>query len=88
MSNLSVSAASRGEKPDLSSMRADPLVVRRWRQLREMMIAQLEMFESGRLTLKTAGVDVSSGAISSLKRDILEFDALILEDEDQAAPRV
>lgn len=52
------------------------------------MITQLEMFESGRLTLKTAGVDVSSGAISSLKRDILEFDALILEDEDRATRRV
>ena len=66
-------------------MRADPLVVQRWRALREMLIAQLEMFESGRLTLKTAGIDVSAGAISALKRDILEFDALIAgEDEDRA----
>ena len=66
-------------------MRADPVVVQRWRQLRGMLIDQLEMFETGRLTLKTAGEDVSVDAILALKRDILEFDRLILDDEDQAA---
>ena len=69
-------------------MRARPPVVQRWRELREMLIAQLEMFESGRLTLRTAGVDVSPDAISALQRDILKFDALIADDEDQPAPHV
>ena len=73
--------ASSGPESYPPSMRADPFVVQRWRDLREMMVAQLEMFESGRLTLKTAGVDVSPDAISGLKRDILEFDALIGGDE-------
>lgn len=66
-------------------MRADPIVVQRWRELREMLIAQLDMFESGRLTLKSAGVDVSLGAIAALKRDILEFDALIAGDDEHHA---
>ena len=64
-------------------------MVQRWRELREMLIAQLEMFESGRLTLKTAGVDVSADAVSALKREIVDFDALIAgDDEDRAAAQV
>lgn len=48
-----------------------------------MLIEQLEMFESGSLTLRAGGVDVSAGAVADLKREILEFDALIAEDEAQ-----
>ncbi len=65
-------------------MRADPLVVQRWNQLRGMLIDQLEMFESGRLTLKAGGEDVSADAVIRLKRDILEFDRLLREDADRA----
>ena len=54
-------------------------VVQRWRDLRQMLIGQLDMFESGALTLRTDQVDVSPAAIANLKREILEFDALILE---------
>lgn len=57
-------------------------VVRRWRDLRGMLIAQLEMFESGGLTLHADDIDVSAAAIGDLKRSILEFDALILRDAD------
>jgi len=53
-------------------------VVQRWRDLREMLIRQLDMFESGGLTLRSNDINVSSAAIRDLKRDILEFDALIL----------
>lgn len=49
----------------------------RWRVLRQMMIEQLEMFQSGALTLRTAGVNVSEEAIADLKRKIHEFDVLI-----------
>ncbi|MFN3522412.1 MAG: hypothetical protein ACK4YQ_09200 [Phenylobacterium sp.] len=58
-------------------------IVKRWRDLRTMLIEQLEMFESGSLTLRAGGVDVSAGAVADLKREILEFDALIAEDEAQ-----
>jgi hypothetical protein len=66
-------------------MRADPIVVQRWRDLREMLLRQLEMFETGRLSLTTDSVDVSASAIASLKREILDFDSLILEDEAREA---
>ena len=52
-------------------------IVQRWRDLREMLIQQLEMFESGALTLRSNNVNVSPVAIADLKRSILEFDALI-----------
>ena len=41
------------------------------------MIEQLEMFQSGALTLRAAGVNVSEEAIADLKRSIHEFDVLI-----------
>jgi len=53
-------------------------IVKQWRDLRGMLIRQLDMFESGALTLRTDQVDVSPGAISNLKHEILAFDALIL----------
>jgi hypothetical protein len=58
-------------------MQPDPVVVRRWRELRQMLIIQLEMFDGGGLTLKSGGVDVSADAMASLKREIFAFDALI-----------
>src|SRR5207249_566023 len=52
-------------------------LVRRWRDLRAMMIQQLEMFETGGLTLRSNEGNISDAAIADLKRHILEFDALI-----------
>lgn len=52
-------------------------IAERWRYLRSMLIQQLDMFESGGLTLHADSVDVSKAAIADLKRNILEFDALI-----------
>ena len=49
-----------------------------------MLVQQLDMFETGRLSLKSAGVDIAPAAITKLKRSIDEFDALILEDEAKA----
>ena len=59
-------------------------VVQRWRDLREMLIQQLDMFETGALSLQSNGVDISPAAIGDLRRSILEFDALISEDAPQA----
>lgn len=38
-------------------------IVQRWRDLRTMLIDQLEMFETGALTLRSNGVNISSEAI-------------------------
>jgi hypothetical protein len=77
--------AQRPAKAHMATMSVDPIVAQRWRSLRELLIQQLEMFETGRLTLHTGGVDVSDDAISTLRREILEFDALILADEQAVA---
>ena len=66
-------------------MRADPIIVQRWRDLREMLIRQLDMFDSGAISLRSNSVDVSADAIANLKREILDFDALISDDEAQQA---
>ncbi|CAN7251645.1 hypothetical protein LJR225_001166 [Phenylobacterium sp. LjRoot225] len=52
-------------------------LAKRWRDLREMLIQQLDMFETGALTLRSNDVNVSEAAIADLKRSILDFDALI-----------
>jgi len=66
-------------------MRADPLVVQRWRDLREMLIRQLDMFDTGRISLRADSLDVSAEAIANLKREIFAFDALISDDEAKQA---
>lgn len=49
----------------------------RWTYLRDLLIDQLERFESGAMQMHTAGEDVSAGTIVMLKRHIREFDELI-----------
>jgi hypothetical protein len=66
-------------------MRADPIIVQRWRDLRQMLIRQLDMFDSGSIVLKSGSVDVSADAIDNLKREIFAFDALISDDEAKQA---
>lgn len=56
-------------------------VVQRWRDLRTMLIQQLDMFETGALILHSNGVNISADAMADLRRSILEFDALIAKDE-------
>lgn len=46
-----------------------------------MLIQQLDMFETGALTLRSNGVNISAEAVGDLRRSILEFDALIAKDE-------
>jgi hypothetical protein len=72
--------------PALSSEPHDQ-VIRRWRDLREMLIRQLDLFESGGLTLHANNENVSASAIADLKTSILEFDALISDDARLSAPR-
>lgn len=44
------------------------------------------MFETGALTLRSNGVNISAEAITDLKRSILEFDALIAKGEADKGP--
>ena len=65
-------------------METDAEILQRWRDLRAMLIGQLDMFEKGSLVLRSGGVDVSTSAIADLKRSILDFDALITKGEADA----
>ena len=49
----------------------------RWRYLRDLMISQLDRFESGSMQMLSDEENVSAGAIVMLKRHIKEFDELI-----------
>ena len=61
-------------------------VVQRWRDLRTMLIQQLDMFETGALTLRSNGVNISAEAMADLRRSILEFDALIAKNQAVGDP--
>ena len=62
-------------------MQSHAQILKRWHDLRTMLIQQLDMFETGALTLRSSGVNISADAIADLKQQILEFDALIAADE-------
>jgi hypothetical protein len=53
----------------------------RWRYLRDLLIDQLERFETGAMHLHSAGVDISPEAIATLKKNIHDFDTLIARSE-------
>lgn len=63
----------------------DALILQRWCDLREMLIGQLDMFETGGLRLHSGRADISSSAIVDLKASILEFDALIAREAGKTA---
>lgn len=65
-------------------MRADPIIVQKWRDLRQMLIHQLDMFDTGSISLTSDNVDVSAEAMANLRREIFGFDALISDDETKA----
>lgn len=59
-------------------------VAKRWHDLRDMLVRQLDMFENGDLVLRSSDSNVSAAAIADLKARILEFDALISADASSA----
>lgn len=67
-------------------METDAEIVQRWHDLRTMLIQQLDMFETGALTLRSNGVNISAEAMADLRRSILEFDALIAKDQAAGNP--
>lgn len=56
-------------------------VVQRWRYLRDLLIDQLGRFESGAMKMHSDNIDVSAGAITKLKQNIIDFDTLIHRSE-------
>jgi hypothetical protein len=66
-------------------MPVQPDVLRRWRDLREMLTRQLGMFETGAITLRSNGVDIAPAAMADLQDSIAQFDALICGRETAAA---
>ncbi len=57
----------------------------RWRYLRDLLLEQLDRFESGALQLHSNDENVSAGAIAKLKQNILDFDTLIARSEARDA---
>ena len=64
-------------------MEAHSEVVKRWRYLRDLLIDQLERFESGAMKMHSDNVDVSSRVITKLKQNILDFDTLIHRSDER-----
>ncbi|MGH6987355.1 MAG: hypothetical protein ACRED9_11030 [Caulobacteraceae bacterium] len=59
----------------------------RWRYLRDLLIEQLDRFESGAMQMHSNDENVSAGAIVMIKRHIKEFDELIARSEARDAPK-
>ena len=53
----------------------------RWRYLRDLLIEQLTRFENGIMQLHANDVNVSAGAIATLKQNIQDFDELIARSD-------
>ena len=53
----------------------------RWRYLRDLLIDQLERFETGVLKLHAGDKDVSAKAIATLRQNIHDFDTMITRSE-------
>ncbi len=53
----------------------------RWRYLRDLLITQLDRFETGAMQMHSDGENVSAGAVVMIKRHIREFDELIARSE-------
>jgi hypothetical protein len=53
----------------------------RWRYLRDLLLQQLDRFESGSMQMHSAGEDISVDAIALLKKNILDFDTLIARSQ-------
>ena len=71
--------------PIIQGMETSAEIRERWRYLRDLLIDQLERFESGAMRLHSAGVDISADAIVTLKQNILDFDKLIARSEARDA---
>lgn len=77
--------ASCGRNAYRRQMETPAEIRERWRYLRDLLIAQLDRFESGAMQMHSGDEDVSAGAIVMIKRHIKEFDELIARSEKRDA---
>ena len=70
-----------------AQMETETEIATRWRYLRDLLITQLNRFESGSLKLHSADEDVSAGVVARLKKDIIDFDTLIARSEARTAKK-
>lgn len=66
-------------------MTASERLVERWTYLRELLLEQLGDLQDGRVTVHTAGENVSGAAAVRLRREIEAFDDL-LSNEARSSP--
>lgn len=66
-------------------MQTPAQIQQRWRFLRDLLQDQLGRFEGGTLHVRSNTVDVSASAIATLRREVAEFDRLILAGPANAA---
>jgi hypothetical protein len=70
----------------IAGMETQAEIRERWRYLRDLLIEQLSRFESGRMQLHANDINVSAGAIATLKQNIQDFDELISRSEARDGP--
>ena len=77
---------ARGQAGSYGGGMETPAEIRdRWRHLRDLLIQQLERFESGAMQMHSADENVSAGTIVMLKRHVKEFDEMIARSEKREA---
>lgn len=57
----------------------------RWCYLRDLLLQQLQRFETGAMQMHSEGIDVSPRAMETLKKNILDFDTMISRSEIREA---
>ena len=60
-------------------------LIDRWRKLRESMMAQLALLESGQIRTRTNNVCDTEMSAARLRRDMAEFEELITKHESRDA---
>ncbi len=73
--------ASGARRPYHRDMETPAEIRERWRYLRDLLIDQLDRFETGAMQMHSDDENVSAGAIVMIKRHIKEFDELIARSE-------
>ena len=69
--------AHRSPEAYASVMESPTQIRERWQYLRDLLVEQLERFESGAMQMHADEKNVSLGAITMIKRHIQDFDELI-----------
>lgn len=77
--------APANSSPYHRAMETQAEIRERWRDLRDLLIEQLDRFQSGALQIHSGDENVSADAIVMIKRHIREFDQMIARSESRDA---